>query len=133
MPIGVRPDGIVGFTRVGANDLRRNRNSGSAKLAPFSQGGGATELEVAAFVEVALSIDLLEHLVQMPLLLRPIPHPLGSRATDLGGERRTEAAPPEPDRRVACVDPALVQEVLNVAQGKGKPDVHHHGKVDDIR
>ena len=34
---------------------------------------------------------------------------------DLGGKDRAKTVPPEPDRLVAHLDPALVEKVLNIA------------------
>ena len=58
------------------------------------------------------------------------PHPVDPLPADFGGEHRTEALPPEPDRLVADVDPALVQQILDVPQGQREPDVHHHRQTD---
>ena len=38
---------------------------------------------------------------------------------DLGGEHRAKPVPPEPDGLVADVDPALGQQILDVAQRRG--------------
>jgi len=46
-------------------------------------------------------------------------HVIDPLPADLRGEHWTEAVPPEPDRLVADVDPALVQQVFHVAQGEG--------------
>jgi hypothetical protein len=33
---------------------------------------------------------------------------------------------------MADVDPSPVQQVLAIAQRQREPDVHHHGKTDDL-
>ncbi|WP_202526178.1 hypothetical protein [Sneathiella litorea] len=34
---------------------------------------------------------------------------------------------------MADIDAAFMKKVFNIAKRKGKPDVHHHGKADDLR
>jgi hypothetical protein len=41
--------------------------------------------------------------------------------------------PPEPDDFVADVDPALGQEIFDVAQRQWVYHVHHHYQTDDLR
>ena len=53
--------------------------------------------------------------------------------SDLGGEHRAEPVPPKPHRFVADIDATFMQQILNIAKGKWKPDVHHHNKADDFR
>ena len=52
-----------------------------------------------------------------------------------GSRRRTlgQTVPPEPDRLVADVDPALGQQILDVAQRQRLSHVHHHDQTDDLR
>src|SRR5580692_7266286 len=40
--------------------------------------------------------------------------------------------PPEPDRLMADVDPALGQQILDVAQRQWVSHVHHHDQTDDL-
>jgi uncharacterized Rossmann fold enzyme len=52
---------------------------------------------------------------------------------DLGGEHRTKPVPPEPDSLVTDVDPALGQQILDIAQRQRISHVHHHDQADDLR
>jgi len=49
---------------------------------------------------------------------------------DLSGKHRAESVPPKPDRLMADVDPALGQEILDVAQRQRVLHVHHHDQAD---
>jgi len=40
--------------------------------------------------------------------------------------------PPKSDHRVADVGAPLMQQILDIAQGKRKADVQHHGQPDDL-
>jgi hypothetical protein len=44
----------------------------------------------------------------------------------------TEPIDPVADRFVANVDPSLVEQVFDIAQGQRKANVHHHRKLDDF-
>ena len=84
--------------------------------------------------EVAqLAVDLDVHLIEMPAPLRMDAHLRDAPPADLGGEHRAEPVPPEPDGLVADVDPALGQQILDVAQRQRVSDVHHHDQADDLR
>ena len=65
---------------------------------------------------VHLPIDLHVDLVEMPSPVGEGAHVLDPLATDLGGEHRTEAVPPEPHRLVADVDAALGQQVFHIPE-----------------
>jgi hypothetical protein len=52
--------------------------------------------------------------------------------SDLGGEHRTKSVPPEADGLVADVDPALGQQILDVAQRQRVSHVHRHDQTDDL-
>jgi hypothetical protein len=52
---------------------------------------------------------------------------------DLGGKHWAKSVPPEPHGLVADVDPALREEIFDVAKGQWIPDVHHHREADDLR
>ena len=56
-----------------------------------------------------------------------------SSLADLGGEDWAKPVPPEPYRLVADVDPALGQQILDVAQRQRVSHVHHHDQADDLR
>jgi len=61
-----------------------------------------------------LAIDLHEHLIQAPAPLRIAPHVRYPLLPDLGSEDGAKPVPPKPDCLVA--DPALGQQILDVAQ-----------------
>jgi hypothetical protein len=46
-------------------------------------------------------------------------HAVNALASDLRGEHRTDSVPPEPDGFVLDDDPALGQQVLDIAQRQG--------------
>ena len=52
---------------------------------------------------------------------------------DLGGEHWAKPVPPEPDGLMADVDPALGQQILDVAQRERISHVHHHDQTDNVR
>jgi hypothetical protein len=69
---------------------------------------------------VHLAIDLHEDLVEVPPPKGSRPHSIHPFPTDLGGKHLPEPVPSKPDRFVADVNAAFVQQVLDVAQGKRK-------------
>src|SRR5271170_5699881 len=79
-----------------------------------------------------LAVDLHEHLIQMPAPLRIAAHVRDASLTNLGGEHRAKPAPPEPNGLVADVDPALGQQILDVAKRKRVSHVHHHDQTYDL-
>ncbi|MBA3898048.1 MAG: hypothetical protein H0X36_13145 [Sphingomonadaceae bacterium] len=54
-------------------------------------------------------------------------------ASDIAREHRAKAIPPEARRLVAEINPALEQEVLDIAQRQREPDLHHHHQADNFR
>src|SRR5271157_2174692 len=80
-----------------------------------------------------LAVDLHEGLIQMPPPLRIATHVRHPLLSDLGGEHRAKPVPPKPDGLVADVDPALGQQILDVAQRQRISHVHHHDQTDDLR
>jgi hypothetical protein len=82
---------------------------------------------------VGFAVDLYELLVQMPLQVRMTAKVLNPFSSNLRGKHRTETVPQEPHGFMADIDAALMQQILDVAKGKRKPDVHHHSKVDDLQ
>ena len=79
-----------------------------------------------------LAFDLHENFVQIPLPVRIRPQPLHSLSADFSGEHRAETVPPEPNRFVADIDTALVQQVFHIPQRQKKSDVQHHCQADDF-
>ena len=79
------------------------------------------------------TVDLYEDLIQMPPPVGQGAHASDPFPPDLGGKHRAEAKSPEPHRPVADVDAVLLQKVFDVAKRKQEPNLHHHGKTDDLR
>ena len=82
---------------------------------------------------VQFAVDLHIDLVEVPSPMCAAPHAVDALASDLRGKHRTEPVPPQPDGFVADVDPALGQQVLDVAQRQGVADIHLHHQPDDLR
>jgi hypothetical protein len=66
-----------------------------------------------------------------------MPTPLGEAAqtrnpvlSDLCREHRAKPVPPKSDGLMADVDPALGQEILDVAQRQWVPDIHYYDQTD---
>jgi hypothetical protein len=45
---------------------------------------------------------------------------------------RTKPVPPEAKRFVAGVDATFMQQVFDISKRKWKPDIHHHGQLNDL-
>lgn len=58
---------------------------------------------------------------------------LDPQLPDLGGEHGAEPVSSKPDRLVADLDAALVQQVVDVPQRERERDIQHHGQADDLR
>jgi hypothetical protein len=82
--------------------------------------------------KAALTVDLHEDLVRMPPLMacaQAVNAPLSDRCRD----HRPDPMPPETTGLGADTDAALAsQQVLDVAEGRREPDVHHHRQADDL-
>ena len=52
--------------------------------------------------------------------------------TVFGGKHQAEPVPPKPHRLVADIDATFMQQILDVAKGKWKPNVHHYRSADDL-
>ena len=59
-----------------------------------------------------------------------IPTVMNPSFSDLGRKHRAEPVPPEPYRLVADIDAAVEKKILDLAQRKRIPDVHHHRQAD---
>ncbi len=57
---------------------------------------------------------------------------LNPLSSDLGGKHQAEPVPPKPHRLVADIDATFMQQILDVAKGKWKPNVHHYRSADDL-
>src|SRR5208337_1842182 len=114
--------------------MMRLRNFSAAALSRFAVTT-ASKTYLAFMVDSApeiaeLAVDLHERLIQMPPPLRIPAHVRQPLLSDLGGEHRAESVPPKPDRLMADVDPALGQEILDVAQRQRVLHVHQHRQTD---
>ncbi|MFZ3326535.1 MAG: DUF4331 family protein [Methylocella sp.] len=88
---------------------------------------------VAAMLRPSLlPVNLHKGLIQVPAPLQIAAHVRDASLTNLGGEHRAKPVPPEPDGLVADVDPAVGQEILDVAQRQRVSHVHHHDQTDDL-
>jgi hypothetical protein len=63
-----------------------------------------------------LAVDLHEHLIQMPTPLGEAAQTRNPVLSDLCREHRANPVPPKSDSLMADIDPALGQQILNVAQ-----------------
>src|SRR5271165_4244360 len=77
-----------------------------------------------------LAVDLHERLIQMPPPLRIPAHVRYPPFSDLSAKHRAESVPPKPDRLIADLDPALGQEILDVAQRQRVLHVRHYDQTD---
>jgi hypothetical protein len=82
---------------------------------------------------VRLAINSYEDFVQMPSPIGVGSKLLNTFLSDLGSEQRTKSVPPIPNRFMADIDPALMQQVLDIAKREWKSDVKHHRQADDLR
>ena len=81
---------------------------------------------------MSLPIDLDEDLIQMPLPARKVYSRHVASFPEFPREQRAETVPPEPHGFMAYIDTALMQQVLDLAQRQWEPEIHHHGKPDDL-
>jgi hypothetical protein len=79
-----------------------------------------------------LAVDLHKNLVQVPAPVRVCTLLLDTFRADFSGKNRAKSISPAPQSFVADVDPALVQQVLDIAERKWKSNVHHDRQADDL-
>jgi hypothetical protein len=79
-----------------------------------------------------LAVDADKHFVQMPAPLRPGSQMPCLFATDLGRKDRTKTVPPVPHRFMTHIDPAFVEQILNITRRQRKPNVQHHHQTDNF-
>lgn len=77
-----------------------------------------------------LTVDLCENLIDMPSLFRMR---VGATLSNLFGKDRAKSVPPEAHGLMADIDPAFVQNVLNLTQAERVAGVVHHRQLDDLR
>jgi hypothetical protein len=68
----------------------------------------------------------------VPLPIRVCTHFLDTFTADFSGKHRAKSIPPVPHSFVAYVDPALVQQILDIAKQKWKSNVHNDCQADDL-
>ena len=78
-----------------------------------------------------LTVDLHKNFVEV---LSPVarPQPRNPLLSDLSREQRTKPIPPKPNRFVADLDAALIQQVFDVAPRQRVSNIHHNRQADDI-
>jgi hypothetical protein len=81
---------------------------------------------------VHLAVDLHEDFVQVPSPMGVSAHPIDPLLADFGGEHWAETVPPEPDGFVANGDPALGEQVFDIAKRQRPFDIHHDHEADDL-
>src|SRR5271170_3827769 len=116
--------------------MTRFRNLSAA---PLSASHRDHRFQNLAFVidrspEIAeLAVDLHKDLIQMPPPLGEAAQMRNPLLSDLCREHRAKSVPPKSDSLMADVDPALGQQILNVAQRQWVSHVHHHDQTDHFR
>jgi hypothetical protein len=70
--------------------------------------------------------------VEVPAPLLEAFHPAHPLAPDVTRKQRTKLAPPLPYGLMTHVDPALEQQVFDLAQRQRKLNVHHHYEADHL-
>ena len=78
-----------------------------------------------------LTVDLDEHLVQMPPPSAGF-HTLDPSLSDLGRKHRAEPVPPKSHSLMTDIDAAFVQQILDISKGQRETDVHHHRQADNL-
>jgi hypothetical protein len=76
-----------------------------------------------------LTVDLHEHLIQMPTPLGEAAQMRNPVLSDLCREHRAKPVPSKSDGLMADVDPEPGQEILDVSQRQWVPHVHHHDQT----
>jgi len=81
---------------------------------------------------VGFSADSYEHFVEMPAPPCSGPHLSGTLLPNLGRKQGTKPVPPGSYRLVADIDPAFLEQILDLTQRQRKPDIHHHRQADHL-
>src|SRR6056297_1629700 len=95
-------------------------------------GRGLEVLEGVAFGHLGTLAGAMPRLKQSSSDKTAGSHPLDAARFDLGGEHRPKPVPPEPNRLVADLNAALMQQVLDIPKRQRESDVHHHRQADDL-
>lgn len=81
---------------------------------------------------VRLPTNFYDYLAQLPLPLPALAHTFLHTTLDLVGKAGAEAASPMADGFIANVDPALVQQVFDIAQRQRYSEIYHDRELDDL-
>ena len=76
--------------------------------------------------------ELHVNLIKVPAPLPEAAHLARSLASDVACEQRPEPVPPHPYRLVAQIDPALEQQVFDIAKAERVFHLHHHHEADHL-
>ena len=79
-----------------------------------------------------LAVDPHVDFINMPSPMVEATHPVDTLASDLSSEQRAKSIPPQPDRLMAQLDAAFVQQILDIAQREREPHVQHDHEPDDL-
>ena len=80
---------------------------------------------------MSFPINFHKNFIKVPLPVARL-HTPGPALIDLACELRAKPVPPVPDRFIAHINTAFMQEVFYISQRKWKPHVQHNGKLDDL-
>ena len=78
------------------------------------------------------SVDLHEHLIQVPLPLGDLTQVVGSADADLSGKYWPETIYPSPNAFVTDIHAALMEQIFDIPKRERKADIHHHRELDDL-
>jgi len=81
---------------------------------------------------VHLTVDLHVYLIKVPLLLPEAPYPTHPLASYVGSKERPEPVPSVANGLMADVNPALGEQVFDIAQAQGETDLNHHDQPDHL-
>lgn len=79
------------------------------------------------------AVDFYEYLIEVPLPLCDLSQTLRSFLPALRREHRINSIPPVTDACVTNVDPAFVEQILDIAERQWETDIHHHRKPNNFR
>jgi hypothetical protein len=125
---------LIGDKRLGREALLpeqfEHKLRGRFRVAPPSH----KEIENLALVVDCLpepelsAADQNRHFVEVPLRRRPM-----ASAAKFLGEHRPELQHPSPDCLIGDIQPALGQQILDIAEAEGEAKVQPHRVPDDVR
>ena len=78
------------------------------------------------------AVNLHHHLIDVPTPLGVLPHEGRALTLDRPREERAEPLAPETDTLMGHVDPAPIQQILDVPKAQRIPDIHQHRELDHV-